>query len=228
MNKLDNIAKAIEEGSSKAKVQQETEQSIEQARTETTQIDRVGQVEAEDKEASEQGFVGSARTVGAVEPEPVARREFTGTESEFCLQVQGAIESINTYEAKMGNASRVTPAIIDDQQARLYNAIMTILKTEKNSDFIGGMEFLFRKFRSDDRGAFSGDLIRRRINYMKRPQGDTAMLAYTGFLDLLSVFSEPMNRKVLWPRFNRKAVLAILPDASQRQRLETYMNRIAA
>ena len=218
MSKLDNIASQVAKGNQLASEQHKNELQDEAAIHNTAKVDRVGALPQNVPGASE-GFTGTARSTAPVAP-PAQTKPFSP-------DVENAIELINTYEMTMGAAARVNSDIIDDQQARLYNAIMMILQTKENVDFVGGMEVLFRKFREDKLGAFCGTRLRRRINFMRQPSGDKAMLAYTGFLDMLQVFSNPANRKLYWSRFNKPAVLAILAKPELRKRLESYMNNIS-
>lgn len=218
MSKLDNIASQVAKGNQLADEQHKNELQDESAVRNAAQVDRVGALPQDAPGASE-GFTGAARNTAPVAA-PIKSKPFSP-------DVENAIELINTYELTMGASARVNTDIIDDQQARLYNAIMMILQTKEHTDFVGAMEVLFRKFREDKLGAFCGTRLRRRINFMRQPSGDKAMLAYTGFLDLLQVFSNPANRKLYWTRFNKPAVLAVLAKPELRKRLESYMNNIS-
>lgn len=218
--KMDNIAAQVAAGQERAEQQRTNEAQDAAAQKASANVDRVGAV-AQDAPGAAEGLIGGARSTAPVQGAATANRK------PFGERVQSAIELINDYELQMGASARVNTDIIDDQQARLYNALVMILQADDNADFAGAMEFLFRKFREDKHGAFCGTRLRRRINFMRQPSGDKAMLAYTGFLDLLQVFSNAANRRMYWSRFNKAAVLVLISNPAHRQRLETYMNNIS-
>lgn len=223
MSNPDNIAENLMAASAKAAVQENEERRNEKRVKSTAGIDKVSAVEPADQPREEAGLSGAARTVSPA-PGPTFAEE---GKPKFGQTVMGAIAIVNNYEFVMGRNSFVTIETIDSEQAKLYLALNAIVKVESSSDFMGGMEFLFRKFK-DSTGAFGGDMVRRRVSYMKQPAGDKAMAAYMGFIDLLQVFSDPKGRKVLWPRFNKKLALEFAPAGEKRQRLETYMARICS
>lgn len=219
----DNIATALASAKEKSDGQLDAENAAAAASDKNASVDKVSAVQSTATSPETAGLTGAARDVAPVTVEVKQRAE------KFGPIVSSAVASINDYELKMGSSNRVTPEFIDVQQARLYNAIRAIVTVEDNSEFMGGMEFLFRKFFEDKTGAFNGTTIRRRINFMKKPAGEQAFKAYTGFLDMLEVFSDPKGRKVLWARYNKKQALDFLSDNQElRQRLETYMSRISS
>lgn len=222
MSNPDNIAASIAAASEKATSQETVEQNSAKNAENIAAVDKVSSVEQGQVAQEDAGLTGAARTVA-----PAVENKAEEKQSKFGQAVAGAVAMVNAYELAMGRTRIVTPELIDSEQAKLYLAISAIVKAEDNSDFMGGMEFLFRKFR-DTTGAFSGELLRRRVSYMKQPSGDKALSAYMGFLDLLQVFAEPKGRKALWPRFNKKLALEFCPAGEKRQRLESYMARIAA
>lgn len=225
MSNPDNIAKALEQAKEKAGTQESTEALKLDTASATAVIDKVAEVAAEQNQPKEEeGLTGAARDVAPVTQPPVSGERTLS----FGSEVSAAVAAVNAYELKMGRSRAVTTAEIDSQQQALYNALRIIVKVDDNGDFMGGMEFLFRKFREDTRGAFAGDTVRRRSSYMKQPSGDKALQVYMGFIDLLQVFSDPKGRKSLWPRFNKKLALEFAPAGELRQRLETYMGKICA
>jgi hypothetical protein len=229
MSNPDNIAKVLEQAQQKAATQESTEVTKVDTAAQTAIIDKVAAVAADQNTPKEEeGLTGAARDVAPVQQtqtQPPVSGERT---LSFGPEVTSAVAAVNAYELAMGRTRAVTTAIIDQQQQALYNSLRIIVKTEDNGDFMGGMEFLFRKFREDTRGAFAGDTVRRRSSYMKQPSGDKALQVYMGFIDLLQVFSDPKGRKALWPRFNKKLALEFAPAGELRQRLETYMGKICS
>lgn len=224
MSNPDNIANALDQGSAKAAAQEQTEVVQQQSQTATAQVDKISPAE---QTSEDQGLVGGARNTGPVTVAETASAAELSREEKFGPAVASAVASINRYEQVMARNARVTTDVIDEQQAVLFNALNTIVGAADSGDFMGGMEFLFRKFRENKTGAFGGDTVRRRVNYMKKPSGDKALNVYCGFIDLLQVFSDPKGRKVLWSRFNKMA-LEFAPAGEKRQRLEVYMQRICA
>lgn len=224
MSNPDNIANALDQGGAKAATQEQTEIAQQQSQVATAQVDKISPAE---QTSEDQGLVGGARSTGPVTAPEVASSAELSREEKFGSAVASAVASINRYEQVMASNSRVTIETIDDQQAVLFNSLNIIIGAADSGDFMGGMEFLFRKFRENKTGAFGGDKVRRRVNYMKKPSGDKALNVYCGFIDLLQVFSDPKGRKVLWPRFNKMA-LEFAPAGEKRQRLEVYMQRICA
>jgi len=222
MSNPDNIAASIAAAGEKAATQETVEQTKAKNAEDTAAVDKVAAVEEGQVAQEDAGLTGAARTVA-----PAVENKTEEKTSKFGQAVAAAVAIVNAYELAMGPTRVITRELIDSEQAKLYLAISAIVKAEDNSDFMGGMEFLFRKFR-DTTGAFSGELIRRRVSYMKQPSGDKALSAYMGFLDLLQVFSDPKGRKALWPRFNKKLALEFCPAGEKRQRLESYMARISA
>lgn len=222
MSNPDNIAAQLAASGIKAAGQQDKEIASAAATAQNANIDKVSAVSADTRQ-EDSGLIGAARDVAPVVAQTRDR------EAKFGPVVASAVATVNDYELKMADNVRVTPEYIDAQQSRLYNAIRAIVTVDDNSDFMGGMEFLFRKFREDEKGAFNGSTVRRRINFMKKPSGEQAFKAYNGFLDLLQVFSDPKGRKVLWARFNKRQALDFLQDNPElRQRLETYMSKICS
>lgn len=222
MSNPDNIANALASAGQKSADQQTQEQLVETRTVQNASVDKVAAVQ-DNAEREDAGLTGAARDV-AIAP-PITRER----EVKFGPIVSSAADTINDYELKMARNARVTPDLIDQQQIRLYNAIRAIVTVEDNSDFMGGMEFLFRKFLEDKTGALNGETVRRRISFMKPVSAEQAFKAYTSFLDLLQVFSDPKGRKVQWARFNKKQALDFLNAKPElRQRLETYMSRICS
>lgn len=223
MSNPDNIAAMLAAGGEKAAGQEDKELSTANAAAQNASIDKVSAVDPTDTRQENAGLTGAARDVAPVVPQTRER------EQKFGPIVSSAIATINDYEVKMADNVRVTPEYIDAQQSRLYNAIRAIVTVEESSEFMGGMEFLFRKFHEDKYGAFNGTTVRRRINFMKKPSGEQAFKAYTAFIDLLQVFSDPKGRKVQWARFNKRQALDFLQGQPElRQRLETYMSKICS
>lgn len=221
MSNPDNIANALDQGGAKAESQEKTEVAQQVAQQQTAAVDKVA---AAEQTSEDPGLTGAARSTAPVAATPSVEES---REAKFGPAVASAVASINKYEQVMASNSRVTLEVIDEQQAVLFNSLNIILAAEDSSDFMGGMEFLFRKFRENKTGAFGGDKVRRRVNYMKKPSGDKALNVYCGFIDMLQIFSVPEGRKALWSRFNKMA-LEFAPAGEKRQRLEVYMQRICA
>lgn len=221
MSNPDNIANALDQGGAKAESQEKTEVAQQVAQQQTAAVDKVA---AAEQTSEDPGLTGAARSTAPVAATPSVEES---REAKFGPAVASAVASINKYEQVMASNSRVTLEVIDEQQAVLFNSLNIILAAEDSSDFMGGMEYLFRKFRENKTGAFGGDKVRRRVNYMKKPSGDKALNIYCGFIDMLQIFSVPEGRKVLWSRFNKMA-LEFAPAGEKRQRLEVYMQRICA
>lgn len=223
---LDNIAKNLEAATEKSTGQAEQETAVRTAEQQQSVVDKVSAV-ADTAVVEEAGLTGAARTTA-----PVAAVLPVERDQKFGPVLTSAIATINEYELKMGRGNRNTTDQLDGYQSRLYNAIKSIVSVDENSEFMGGMEYLFRKFREDTYGAFAGDMVRRRINFMSRPSGEKAFMSYNAFLDLLDVFSVPEGRKVFWSRFNKRLSLDFVADvtksAEKRQRLEMYMAKICS
>lgn len=221
MSNPDNIANALDQGNAKAEAQEKTEVVQQQAQQQTAAVDKVAPAV---QTSDDPGLTGAARSTAPVEQTSSVEES---REAKFGPAVASVVASINKYEQVMASNSRVTLEVIDEQQAVLFNALNTIIAAPDSGDFMGGMEFLFRKFRENKTGAFGGDKVRRRVNYMKKPSGDKALNVYCGFIDMLQIFSVPEGRKALWSRFNKMA-LEFAPAGEKRQRLEVYMQRICA